>query len=292
METSNLTTSIIETINSIFETLFSSIDTTIYSVLDELTFIDKNILNNSVFQKIFGSTGNNGLLVIANSLLVGFSLYYAIRLIYSYYMNLQIERPYQFIFKLLIFGIVMNCSYFICNQFIQTNSFISDAIRTVGSNIFGHDISFSELINKLNYLSIKENEFNIFSFDGLIKSFISISLFNLIFSYSLRYIMVKVFILITPFAILSLINESTSWFFKTWLRTVLSLLLQQSLVAIILLIIFSFNFSSNNIISQLMCIGGIYALVRANSYIRSLIGGISTDVSNNFNIGSKFLKNI
>lgn len=287
-----MTTSIIETINSIFETLFSSIDTTIYSVLDELTFIDKNILNNSVFQKIFGSTVNNGLLVIANSLLVGFSLYYAIRLIYSYYMNLQIERPYQFIFKLLIFGIVMNCSYFICNQFIQINSFISDAIRTVGSNIFGHDISFSELINKLNYLSIKENEFNIFSFDGLIKSFISISLFNLIFSYSLRYIMVKVFILITPFAILSLVNESTSWFFKTWLRTVLSLLLQQSLIAIILLIIFSFNFSSNNIISQLMCIGGIYALVRANSYIRSLIGGISTDVSNNFNIGSKFLKNI
>lgn len=292
METSNLTTSIIETINSIFETLFSSIDTTIYSVLDELTFIDKNILNNSIFQKIFGSTGNNGLLVIANSLLVGFSLYYAIRLIYSYYMNLQIERPYQFIFKLLIFGIVMNCSYFICNQFIQINSFICDAIRTVGSNIFGHDISFSELINKLNYLSIKENEFNIFSFDGLIKGFISISLFNLIFSYSLRYIMVKVFILITPFAILSLVNESTSWFFKTWLRTVLSLLLQQSLIAIILLIIFSFNFSSNNIISQLMCIGGIYALVRANSYIRSLIGGISTDVSNNFNIGSKFLKNI
>ena len=292
MENSNLTTSIIETINSIFETLFSSIDTTIYSVLDELTFIDKNILNNSIFQKIFGSTGNNGLLVIANSLLVGFSLYYAIRLIYSYYMNLQIERPYQFIFKLLIFGIVMNCSYFICNQFIQINSFISDAIRTVGSNIFGHDISFSELINKLNYLSIKENEFNIFSFDGLIKSFISISLFNLIFSYSLRYIMVKVFILITPFAILSLVNESTSWFFKTWLRTVLSLLLQQSLIAIILLIIFSFNFSSNNIISQLMCIGGIYALVRANSYIRSLIGGISTDVSNNFNISSKFLKNI
>lgn len=292
MENSNLTTSIIETINSIFETLFSSIDTTIYSVLDELTFIDKNILNNSIFQKIFGSTGNNGLLVIANSLLVGFSLYYAIRLIYSYYMNLQIERPYQFIFKLLIFGIVMNCSYFICNQFIQINSFISDAIRTVGSNIFGHDISFSELINKLNYLSIKENEFNIFSFDGLIKSFISISLFNLIFSYSLRYIMVKVFILITPFAILSLINESTSWFFKTWLRTVLSLLFQQSLVAIILLIIFSFNFSSNNIISQLMCIGGIYALVRANSYIRSLIGGISTDVSNNFNISSKFLKNL
>ncbi len=292
-DTTNLTTSIVQTINSIFETLFSSIDNTIYNTLDELTFIDTNILNNSIFQKIFGTNNYNGLLVIANSLLIGFSIYYAIRLIYSYYMNLQIERPYQFIFKLLIFGIVMNCSYFICSQFIQINSFISDAIRNLGKNIFGHDISFYELINKLNnIISLEQSEFNIFSFDGLIKSFISINLFNLIFSYSLRFVMVKVFVLLTPFAILSLINESTSWFFKTWFRTILSLLLQQSFISIILLIIFSFNFSSNDTISKLMYIGGIYALVRANSYMQNLIGGISTDISNNFNIGNKLLKNI
>lgn len=286
-ESNSLTNSIIQTINSIFQTLFSSIDTTVYKSLDELTFIDTSILNNSIFEKIFGTNSYNGLLVIANSLLVGFSLYYAIRLIYSYYMNLQIERPYQFIFKLLIFGIVMNCSYFICNQFIQINSFISDAIRSLGFNLFGHNISFSELINKL--ISNSEIEINIFSFDGLIKSFISINLFNLIFSYSLRFIMVKVFILICPFSILSLINESTSWFFKTWFKTILSLLLQQSFISIILLVIFSFNFS-DNIISKLMYIGGIYALTRANSYIRSLIGGISTDVSNNLNIGNNLLK--
>lgn len=286
-ESNSLTNSIIQTINSIFQTLFSSIDTTVYKSLDELTFIDTSILNNSIFEKIFGTNSYNGLLVIANSLLVGFSLYYAIRLIYSYYMNLQIERPYQFIFKLLIFGIVMNCSYFICNQFIQINSFISDAIRSLGFNLFGHNISFSELINKL--ISNSETEINIFSFDGLIKSFISISLFNLIFSYSLRFIMVKVFILICPFSILSLINESTSWFFKTWFKTILSLLLQQSFISIILLVIFSFDFS-DNIISKLMYIGGIYALTRANSYIRSLIGGISTDVSSNLNIGNNLLK--
>lgn len=286
-ESNSLTNSIIQTINSIFQTLFSSIDTTVYKSLDELTFIDTSILNNSIFEKIFGTNSYNGLLVIANSLLVGFSLYYAIRLIYSYYMNLQVERPYQFIFKLLIFGIVMNCSYFICNQFIQINSFISDGIRSLGFNLFGHNISFSELINKL--ISNSETEFNIFSFDGLIKSFISINLFNLIFSYSLRFIMVKVFILICPFSILTLINESTSWFFKTWFKTLLSLLLQQSFISIILLVIFSFDFS-DNIISKLMYIGGIYALTRANSYIRSLIGGISTDVSNNLNIGNNLLK--
>ena len=293
METSNLTTSIIETINSIFETLFSSIDTTIYSVLDELTFIDKNILNDSIFQKIFGSNGNNGLLVIANSLLVGFSLYYAIRLIYSYYMNLQVESPYHFIFKLLIFGIVMNGSFTICGQFLQLNSFISDAIRSIGINLFGHDISFSELIKQLNdIISVGETDFSIFSFDGLLKSFISVGLFNLLFSYSLRYIMIKLLVLLTPFAILSLTNQTTSWFFKTWFRTFFSLLLQQSFVSLVLLLIFSVDLSSTEIFSKLICIGGMYALIRANYYMRTLIGGISTDVSNNLNISSSMLKNL
>ena len=281
-DSTNLTTSIIQTINSIFETLFSSVDTTVYNILDDLVFIDTSILNDSIFKKTFGINSYNGLLVIANSLLVGFSIYYAIRLIYSYYMNLQVERPYQFIFKLLIFAIVMNCSYFICTQFIQINYLISDAIKILGKNIFGHNISFYELVKKLNLLiSINQDEFNIFSFDGLIKSFITINLFNLIFSYALRFVIIKVFILITPFSILSLINNSTSWFFKTWFKTIFSLLLQQSFISIILLIIFSFNYSSNDTISKLMYIGGIYALVGANSYMQHLIGGISTDISNN-----------
>ena len=292
-ESSSLTNSIIQTINSIFQTLFSSIDNSLYQTLDELTFIDSSILNNSIFEKIFGMNSSNGLLLIANSLLVGFALYYGIRLIYSYYMNLQIERPYQFLFKLLIFGIVMNESFIICKQFLELNSFISEAIRSLGSNLFGNELSFSELIRQLNNIvSVNETDFTIFSFDGLMKSFISIGLLNLIFSYSLRYIMVKFFTLLTPFAILSLINQSTSWFFRTWFRTILSLLLQQSFVALILLLIFSVDFSSTDIFSKLICIGGMYALIKINHYMRTLIGGISTDISNNLNIGTNLLKNM
>ncbi len=290
---SSLAGTIIETINSIFQTLFSSIDNSIYKILDEITFINSSILKDSVFEKLFGTNTSNGILLIANSLLFGFTLYYAIRLIYSYYMNLQIEKPYQFIFKLLVFGIVMNCSYFICEQFLELNSFISEAIQSVGKKVLGCEISFSELIRQLNNIILNnETEFTIFSFDGLIKGFISLGLFNLIFSYSLRFILIKIFILLAPFAILSLINQSTSWLFKTWFRTILSLLLQQSFVAIILLIIFSVQYQSENIISKLIYIGGIYSLIRANSYMRTLIGGISTDVSNNFGFSSNILKNI
>ena len=292
-ENSSVANTIIQTINSIFKMLFSSIDNSVYKLLDELTFIDASILNDSLFERILGTSSYNGLLVIANSLLIGFAMYYAIRLIYSYYMNLQVERPYQFIFKLLIFGIMMNGSFYICKQLLELNSLISQAIRSLGSNILGFDISFSELIKQLNnVVSVNETDFSIFSFDGLMKGFVSISLFNLIFSYSLRYVMVKVFVLLTPFAILCLTNHSTSWFFKTWFRTFLSLLLQQCFISLILLLIFSTDLSSTNVFSKLLCIGGLYALIRANSYMRTLVGGISTDVSNNVHIGTNMLKNM
>lgn len=286
----NLTDVIIKTINSIFQTLFSSIDNSIYSFLDDIVFINTDILNESFIQKIFGTSSGNGLLLIVNSLLVGFLIYYGIKLLYSHYIGIQIERPYQFVFKVIIFGICINSSFFILEQLININSFISSAIRELGENIFNCNISFSELVNKLNdSISTENSTFNIFSFDGIIKTFASISLLNLVFSYSLRYIMLKVFILITPFAILTLINNSTSWFFKMYLRTIISLLLLQALVSIILIVIFTFNFDTTDVFSQLMYIGGIYALIRANSYMKELIGGISTDISNNFNLSKSLI---
>ena len=285
METyqSNITQIIIDTINSIFQNLFSSIDNNLYTILDKLLFIKEDILRESFLENLLGNSVSKSLLVVANSLLIGFSLYYCFKLLFSLFSYLEIEKPHEFIFKLLIFGICINCSYFICEKIISINYLISSSICEIGKNIFHVDISFSNLILNLNsIINAEEFSFNIFSVDGLLKSFISLGLFNLIFSYSLRYILLKVFILITPFAFLTLINRSTSWFFKTWLRALLGFLLLQSFVSIILLVIFSLEFNSHDLFSKFLYIGGIYALSKANSYVRELIGGISTDISTNF----------
>lgn len=287
----SVTQVILDTINNIFNNLFSSIDNNMYGVLDDLAFINVDIFNDKFFEKIFGTNATNGLLIIANSLLFAFALYYCIKLLYANFSAIKIENPYQFIFKLLIFGIAINCSYFIAEKFVYINSIVSSSIREVGENIFHQSISFSSFIQNLNsIISVGEKGFNIFSFDGLLKSFISISLFNLLFSYALRYIMVKVFILLTPFALLTLINCSTSWFFKVWFKTIFSLLILQSLISIILLIIFSLDLNFTNAFSKLMCIGSIYALTRANSYIQHLIGGISTDVYSHLSLVKGLMK--
>ena len=52
-QTNNITQTIIDTINTIFESLFSSIDNNLYSVLDNITFIGSDILNDKNFENIF-----------------------------------------------------------------------------------------------------------------------------------------------------------------------------------------------------------------------------------------------
>ena len=287
----NISQIIIETINNLLNTLFSSIDNSVYDTLDKLAFIDTSIFDNSIFERLFGYNSNNGLLLIANSLLIAVCIYYCFKLIYSYFTGIQIERPYQFVFKLLIFGIFINSSYFICEFFVYFNSLISDAIREVGQNIIGEKICFSNLIENLNSIvTVDSTNLNVFSFDGLLKSLISISFISLLFSYSLRYIMIKVLILLTPFALLTLINSSSSWFFKSWLKIFLSLLFIQPFVSIVLLIIFALDFNSPDITSKLLCIGSIYALIRVNTYVQHFIGGISTDVNQNFKFLSSKVK--
>lgn len=276
--------------NTLFENLFSSIDNNIYSVLDDITFVNKDILNDNLMEKLLGINSYSGIILIANSLIFGFAIFYAIRYLSSIYSNSQVEKPYQFIFKLIIVSISVNSTYFICEQILELNFLISGSIRSIGENLLHMSISFEDLKLKINSLFYSGTTLNVFSFDGIIKSFTLFGLLNLLFSYSLRYIMIKVFILITPLMLITMLNSNTSWIFKSWLKSVLSLLFVQSLISIILLIIFSTNFIENNIFSKLLYVGSIYALIKANAYTSHIFGGIVTDVNTNLSNIKKIIK--
>ena len=102
-DTSNITQTIINTINTIFENLFASIDNNLYSLLDEITFINSDIIKDQTFEKIFGTSTSNGILIIANSLLLGFIIYYSIRYLMSHLTFNKVENLFSFIIKLIIF---------------------------------------------------------------------------------------------------------------------------------------------------------------------------------------------
>lgn len=284
----NIVDTITQTINNLFSNLFSSIDNSLYSVLDDLLFINVDILDNKYLSMIFGSS-SSGLILICNSLLIGFCLYYSCKLLLSHLTFTQVQSPSQFVFKLFLCAIAMNFSNFIVENIIIVFSNLSLSIREVGEIVFNKNICLSTFIQEFNSsIYFEDNTINMFTLNGLIKGFISIGFLNLSISYSLRYILIKVFILLSPFAFVSLINPSSSWIFKSWLKLFLSLLILQILVPVILLVAFSIDSNSSDMFSKIIYIGSIYSLIKANSFVKDFMGGLSTDIS----LGISSFKNL
>lgn len=284
--------SIADIINELFGNIFSSIDNSIYELLDKITFIDSSIIDNTSFSKLFGDKSTEGILLICNALILGIIIFYATNYLFSHLTYSKIQTPSQFIFKCVIFIGIMNESLWICSQIINIISLISSSIQYIGEQILGEEISFMNFIKKIND-TIYTSSFilSITSFEGIIKSVTSIGFITLIFSYALRYIMIQIFVLLSPFVFLCLINDRTEWIFKSWIKAFISLLLEQVLIALILLLAFSMEFTSNDTLSQIIYIGIIYALMKANTYMYMLFGGITTSITNNFSMFNRNITN-
>ncbi len=274
--------SVIDNITEIFKSMFSSIDNSIYPALDKIAFINTDIINSPYLEKIFGSSSVSGILLIANSLLIGFILYFTVRyLLSNFSIVTEAQNPYNFFIKIILIGIFMNSSYFICEQIINLNALVSSSIREIGHEFLSVDICFSNLLDVLNSIvSIETEGQNFFSIDGIIKTIVSVGFINLIFTYSIRYILIKVFVLISPFAILCTANSSTSNFFKSWLKCFISLLITETFSSLILIVMHSLEYNPSDVVSKLLFVGSVFALMRANNYIKDFLGGISLDVQN------------
>ena len=206
--------------------LLSSVNENLYTWLDELVFIDSDIVNNLSY--IIGVNPFSGINLICNSLIYGFILYYAISYLLSHITFSQIERPVQFIFKLLLCAVALNASEYMCSGLIWLCSTISEIILEIGDIYTLKDVSFASLLaDVLPNEYFTSNLFSLFSFDGIIRASISFGFLSLSVSYAIRYILLKVSIIIAPFAILSLSTTKTSSFFKAWFKNFLGMLLLQ-----------------------------------------------------------------
>ena len=251
-QTLDLTELICDSINSIFFKFFSSIDNTIYSNLDSILFINSDITNNLKLQQFFGDNSPNGLLIIVKSLIVGLVLFYVLNFAVSHLIYTKVDSPYQFIFKCIIFISCSYSSFWLCSQAIKFTSLITDLIREIGQSITGYEITFANLIDNINsalYTSLQI--FDILSFDGVLKFSSSLILIYILITYSIRYIMCILLILLSPFSFLSLVNNTFDGFFKGWSKQFFELLFAQILVSILLVIAFCIDFNSSDFISKI-----------------------------------------
>lgn len=258
--------------------------------MDDLIFINPGITKNII--PIIGATPFRGMTLLCNSLIYGFLLYYAISYLLSHITYTQIEKPFQFVFKLILCSIALNFSEYICSSIISLFYTISEIILDLYTPYAFFDVSFASFLDNVipsDYFST--NSFNLFNFDGILKSTISFGFLSLAVSYAVRYILLKVLVILSPFAILSLCSSKTSFFFKSWLKSFLALLFLQVLVAIILVVCIAINKTDSLLLpSQLFHLSMIYSLFKANSFVKEFIGGLSIDVNLSFPNPASLLK--
>ncbi len=274
-ETVNLTTLICDSLNYIFFKIFSSIDNTIYSSLDNILFIQSGSIHDTKFEQLFGTGPGDGLLLLANSFILGIFIFYILHFTMSHLIYSKIDSPYQFIFKSIIFIACMNSSLWICEGIIDLVAYISDFIRELGSSVTGFEIKFSSLMNHINSILYPNTEtFTIFSFDGLLKLCSSIGILYILVTYSIRYIFLKILVLLSPFAFASLIFNRFDGFFKSWLKQFLLLLFIQIFIAFLLILGFCLDFSASDTLSKLIYFSIIAIIAKSNFYIKNLFAHI------------------
>ena len=71
---------IITTINKIFNNIFSSINNSMFSKLDDFAFIDIKILNNKYIKSFIGDfSGGGKIIYLTDALLIAIALYFIIK---------------------------------------------------------------------------------------------------------------------------------------------------------------------------------------------------------------------
>ena len=134
IETENIDTSqgdvslaetIFEIINTMFSNLFSSIDNGIYTLLNDIVFLDSSAVITDSIQNIFFSDKFN-LLILANILVGCIFTYKIIKIVISLYTSQDTQFPYIYVIKSVTIIISMNCCLFICQQILEINYLITE----------------------------------------------------------------------------------------------------------------------------------------------------------------------
>ena len=122
---------IISSISVLSEKIFKSIEGEVYDLLDNIILIGPNLLKDEPLNKIFFPKGINGIIVIANSLIIFYTTYYILTRIISMYNGNTVESVYKFIIKLVIIVLLVNNSYGICNEVLNINEVLNNTIEQV-----------------------------------------------------------------------------------------------------------------------------------------------------------------
>lgn len=275
---------VLNTIQSMTNQIFTSIDNSLIGVLDKLVYIDESLLRESLLF-IFTKKIEITMRIMAESILFGYILYYLIRYLISRitsYNRDDLENPGIFFIKVVFIGIAIFYSNNISKILVELNNNIS---IDFGNNMFpaGKLPTFSSFLKTVNNTFLLDEEsVNIFSIDGIFKGFVSFGTLNMTVTFALRYVLVKVLIIMAPIAFVTKVFTKTEKIFNMWFKTLISLLLVQHFITLILVLGGFLKANDYSTMNKIAYIGIIYALSKSFYLFEKIFGAIAPDVQVSF----------
>ncbi len=266
---------IINSLNLISEKLFKSVEGEVYTTLDKIVNISPKILKSEPLNNIFFENKINGIILIANSLIMFYITYYIFTQLISLYNGNAAENIYIFIIKLVLISIIVNNSYFICELMLNITDELTNTIEIYGRDISNQDITFRNLKEKI--LSIKDFMKNdLLSLDGIIKGVISFGAITILINFSIRYVTAIFLIIIFPLSLVTLISNITSGIFKSYFKLFTVTLLTQIIVKLVILIPLMYK-DIDSIMYKIILVGSIYIIYKINTFVKELFVKITEE---------------
>ena len=264
---------ILESLNVLSNKLIGSIESEVYEILDKIISISPKILKEEPLKHIFFPNEINGIILIANSLLLFYICYYIFSRILNMYNGGAVENVYKMILKTVIILILVNNSYYICKEILNINYVLSESIDKFSEGIVNKEISFKTFKDEIMSLKdIIEND-NL-SIDGIIKGMIAFVSISMLVSFSIRYVTIIFLIIISPFAFICLISHTTRGISKMWGKLLFVNLIVQAFVKLFLLIPIVYK-DKNSIMYKVILLGTMYILYKINNFVREFTSQIS-----------------
>lgn len=263
---------IINSISILSEKLFKSVEGQVYNILDDIILIGPDILKSEPLNKIFFPNDINWVILIANSLTIFYSVYYILSRILSMYNGSSVESVYNFILKLVIVLLLVNNSYYICEEILNFNEIVSETIDEAIYDLLGKEATFKNL--KEEVISLQEFvESDALSLEGIIKSILSFFSVSLLITFSIRYVTVILLIILSPLALVCLTSNITRGITKSFGKILFINLVFQLFIKLLLVIPMLYS-DKDNTIYKIILIGSMYMIYRLNNFVRELLSQI------------------
>lgn len=231
-----------------------SISEDFYSALDKITFLTNKSLGLGSNGTITDSTAmlGNATCGLGNLIIWGILLYYCFCSLFQYFLSREVEIPWKVFIRSIIFGILINSSFFVCYSAV----YFTENITLYISEYCGGKTSFSYIENSKSELDLEAEEdieeIDIFSMDELIEIVAYFMTFILGIVLGARFIFLKAIIILSPLLFAFGCSKVTEKIFIKSGRLFLKLLVYQIVVVVILEIFKNLNFTENAILQILL----------------------------------------